>query len=83
MKKRFAALCLTCSALLSLSAPAAAVRAPNDSGQPPVLHRQHLGHHSLRRDPLLRPDRPSGKGQQPDLEGGAREPEIRRGHGLG
>lgn len=34
MKKRFAALCLTCSALLSLSAPAAAVRAPNDSGQP-------------------------------------------------
>ena len=34
MKKRFAALCLTCSALLSLSTPAAAVRAPNDSGQP-------------------------------------------------
>ncbi|MDR4038805.1 MAG: undecaprenyl diphosphate synthase family protein, partial [Evtepia sp.] len=34
MKKRFAALCLTCSALLSLSAPAAAVRAPNDSRQP-------------------------------------------------
>ena len=34
MKKRFAALCLTCSALLSLSAPTAAVRAPNDSGQP-------------------------------------------------
>ena len=72
MKKRFAALCLTCSALLSLSTPAAAVRAPNDSGQP-----------QSSTDPLLRPDRPSGKGQQPDLEGGAGEPEIRRGHGLG
>ena len=68
MKKRFAALCLTCSARQRTA---------------PVLHGQHLGHHSLGRDPLLRPDRPSGKGQQPDLEGSAGEPEIRRGHGLG
>lgn len=83
MKKRFAALCLTCSALLSLSAPAAAVRAPNDSGQP----QSSTGNTSVTIPSdgtlLLRPDRPSGKGQQPDLEGGAREPEIRRGHGLG
>ena len=81
MKKRFAALCLTCSALLSLSTPAAAVRAPNDSGQP----QSSTGNTSVTipSDPLLRPDRPSGKGQQPDLEGGAGEPEIRRGHGLG
>ena len=81
MKKCFAALCLTCSALLSLSAPAAAVRAPNDSGQP----QSSTGNTSVTipSDGILRPDRPPGKGQQPDLEGGAGEPEIRRGHGLG
>lgn len=38
MKKRFAALCLTCSALLSLSAPAAA-GADRDSRAEQVRHR--------------------------------------------
>ena len=48
----------------------------------PVLHGQHLVT-IPRTGPSPSTRSASGKGQQPDLEGGAGEPEIRRGYGLG